>query len=142
MHDVFVYGTLKRGFPNFDAGGMQDARFIGRYQSLEPFPLVIGGRWFTPYMIDEPETGHRVRGELFEVTDSLLSRLDAFESVHLPDGYHRRSIRIEAEDNGESRPAWAYLRDRAKIDGIHTEPLTEYPLDPRYILPSDRRRST
>ncbi len=38
MQDVFVYGTLKRGFPNFDAGGMQNARFIGRYQSLEPFP--------------------------------------------------------------------------------------------------------
>ena len=51
-------------------------------------------------------------------------------------------FRVLRSSSGESRPAWAYLRDRAKIDGILTEPLTEYPLDPRYILPSDRRRST
>lgn len=138
MHDVFVYGTLKRGFPNFDAGGMPEATYAGLFRTVAPFPLVTGGPWFTPYMIDEPGNGLRVSGELFAVSDALLARLDAFESVHLPDGYHRRAIRVEATADGASRTAWAYLRERSKIDGIHTDPMSEYPLDSAYVLPSDR----
>jgi hypothetical protein len=31
-----------------------------------------------------------------------------------------------------------YAKRRDEIVGIHSEPLDEYPLDPRYVVPADR----
>ena len=56
MHRVFVYGTLKRGFPNHDAW-MKDYPCIGRFRTCVAFPLVVGGKWFSPYLIAEPGVG-------------------------------------------------------------------------------------
>ena len=140
MHDVFVYGTLKRGFPNYSIG-MPGARFVGRYRSVETLPLVVGGAWYTPYLIDEPGTGHRVFGEIFNVTSAHLSRLDSFESTHLPNGYKRREIQVTTESGGDIRSAWAYLKDRASIEGIHCDPMPEYLLDRRYVEPGEPRRN-
>lgn len=140
MDRVFVYGTLKRGFPNYGAG-LTGARFIGRFQSLERYPLVIGGPWFSPNLIDEPGDGHRVFGEIFEVTAACLEILDRIESVHKPNGYKRVKIAVAPESGGESVDAWVYLKDRVNIEGIHSEPMAEYPLDPRYIRQDDPRRT-
>ena len=141
MHAVFVYGTLKRGYPNHEAN-MQDARFVGRCRSIDAFPLVIGGRWNSPYMIDEPGSGHRIAGELFQVPAGLLARLDELESVGLPKGYHRREIEIEYEKaKDQTRLVWAYLKRRATIEGIHSPPMAEYPLNAGYVPPTDPRRS-
>lgn len=139
MHDVFVYGTLKRGFPNFEYN-MLGARYVGRYRTVDAFPLVVGGLWHSPYLIDEPGQGHQVIGELFAVSDAHLPRLDELESVHLPNGYRRCEIQIAAETDGTERTAWVYLKDRDTIEGIHDGPMAEYPSDPRYIPPSDPRR--
>ena len=140
MYEVFVYGTLKRGFPNYEVG-MVDAQFICRARSVDAFPLVIGGRWFTPYLIDEQGSGHRVFGDLFRVTAERLDFLDSFESVHLPNGYKRREIEVETESGNLTQTAWAYLKDREAIEGIQSSPMEEYPLDPRYVVPGDPRRN-
>ena len=140
MDNVFVYGTLKRGFPNYDAG-MPGSEFVGRFWSIDALPLVVGGNWYTPYLIDEPGVGHQVFGEVFSVSPAHLARLDIFESTHLPNGYKRREIQVAAVDGSDIRSAWTYLKDRASIEGIHCDPLPEYPLDPRYVAPNDPRRS-
>lgn len=142
--NVFVYGTLKRGFPNHETGGMRRHRYLGVFRTLEPRPLVIGGRWYSPCLIDEPGAGFPVRGEVFEVDDAGLAALDRLESVHRPDGYRRISLavvpEVAPEQNGEPLEAWTYVKRRATIDPIREGPLKQYPLDRRYV-PAARRTS-
>ena len=139
MHQVFVYGTLKHGYPNAHIG-MPRATFIGNYRTAECYPLVIGGRWFSPNLLNEPGNGFQVAGEAYEVDDKVLAELDALESVHLADGYRRVEMAVEPAD-AASPPldnVWTYLRERRHIDGIHDGPLATYPLDPRYVPGSKR----
>ena len=63
MHHIFVYGTLKRNFPNHHFIG-KIAKYEGRYKTVEAFPLVVGGPWYSPYLIDEPGVSVSVIGEL------------------------------------------------------------------------------
>lgn len=135
MHEVFIYGTLKRGFPNH-AAGLAEAQFLGRVRLQEAYPLVIGGRWFSPYLIDEPGQGQRVFGELFALGDTGLALLDEMEGVGHPQGYRR--VVVSCLHDRETREAWTYVKSRHLIQGIHSEPLDEYHHDPRYVVPSDR----
>jgi len=137
MHRVFVYGTLKRGFPNHD-GAIADLPCLGRFRTAQAFPLVVGGDWFSPYLIDEPGEGHRVFGEVFEVDDEGLEALDRMEGTHLPVGYRRISIAIEDKHGAATFDAWTYVKDRETIRGIHSDPMEEYAQDPRYVSPSKR----
>ena len=137
MNRVFVYGTLKRGFPNH-VGAMTDLSCLGRFRTADAFPLVVGGAWFSPYLIDEPGEGHRVFGEVFKVNDEDLEALDRMEGTHLPIGYRRISIAIADADGGAPFEAWTYVKDRETIQGIHSDPMEEYAHDPRYVIPSKR----
>ncbi len=137
MHRVFVYGTLKRGFPNF-ALGMEDFRFLGRFRTIDPLPLVVGGKWNSPNLIDEPGSGFKVFGEVFEMGDLGLEKIDKLEGVHAPNGYNRQKICIECEEGISTFNAWTYFKERHLIDGILSGPLKEYHLDPRYVPPSKR----
>ena len=143
MHQVFVYGTLKRGYPNAHIG-MPRAAFLGDYRTTERYPLVIGNRWFSPYLISEPGIGFQVTGEVYAVDDAVLAEFDHLESVHLPDGYRRVEIAIEPFASGAPPPgplltkAWTYLRERRHIDIIHEGPMETYPLDPRYVPGTER----
>jgi gamma-glutamylaminecyclotransferase len=137
MHRVFVYGTLKRGYPNFD-GNMDAARFVGDFRTCERYPLVVGGPWCSVYLLDEPGQGHQVRGEVFEIDDEALKVLDRLEATHLPDGYRRVECATEALDGAETSRAWVYLRQRRHVDGIHETLADFYPQEARYIPPWKR----
>ncbi len=134
-HCVFVYGTLKRGFPNHHY--MAGARFIGMASTVEAWPLVVGNQWFSPYLLPERGEGHRVRGELWEVPEAMMPALDELESTHLPNGYRRERISVIGEGGGEHRDAWAYFRERRHIATIHSEPMADYQ-DHRYVARQDR----
>ncbi len=138
MHRVFVYGTLKRDFPNHDAW-MKDYPCIGRFRTCDAFPLVVGGKWFSPYLIAEPGVGVPVFGEVFELDDRGLEVLDAIEGTDAANGYRRIGIAVEDADGSAPFDAWTYVKDRATIEGIHSEPMAEYARDPRYVIPSKRR---
>ena len=142
MEPVFVYGTLKQGFPNHDRAGMGRFRCLGRFRTREAYPLVIGGRWFSPVLIDEPGQGHRIVGEVYEVDEAGMAILDTLESTHLANGYRRVHRTVEAVDGGAAIEAWIYVKDRAAIEGIHTGLLAEYTLGggyPRYVPHAERR---
>jgi RNA polymerase sigma-70 factor (ECF subfamily) len=62
-HALFVFGTLKRGFP-LHRLALKDARFIGRYKTAARYPMVIAGDRFAPIMFDEPGKGHHVEGAI------------------------------------------------------------------------------
>lgn len=136
MHHVFVYGTLKKGFPNHDSVGMGQYRCLGRFRTMQAYPLVVGGQWCSPCLINEPGDGHRVEGETYLVDQEGLDNLDRLESVGRSDGYERIRIEIVAQAGGKPLSAWAYLKERARISPIHSEALTSYELTaeyPRYI---------
>jgi len=137
MHRVFVYGTLKRGFPNFQAG-MKDFPCIGRCRTVDACPLVVGGRWHSPYLIPERGVGYRVYGDVFEVDAAGLATLDRMEGAHLANGYRRISVGIENPEGGAPFDAWTYVKDRDAIDGIYSDPMQEYELDPEYVTSSKR----
>lgn len=137
MHRVFVYGTLKRGFPNFSLG-MDDFCFLGRFRTVDPLPLVVGGQWNSPNLIDEPGRGFKVFGEVFEMEELGLKKIDRWEGVHTLNGYNRKKIPIECEDGSLSFIAWTYFKDRQLIDGIFSGPMEEYQLDPEYVIPAKR----
>ena len=137
MHRVFVYGTLKRGFP-YHEEGLTNGTFVGRCRTREAFPLVIGGRWFSPILLAEPGLGRQVLGEVFSVDDTTLAGLDRLEGTHLPQGYERIEIVVEPEEGGGGFQAWTYVKARALVEVIHSDFLEEYQLDPRYV-PASRR---
>ncbi len=138
MNRVFVYGTLKRDFPNHDAW-MKDYPCIGRFRTCDAFPLVVGGKWFSPYLIAEPGVGVPVFGEVFELNDRGLEDLDRIEGTHVPNGYRRIGIAVDDADGGAPFDAWTYVKERAAIEGIHSDPMAEYARDPRYVIPAKRR---
>jgi gamma-glutamylaminecyclotransferase len=128
---------LKRGFPYESA--MLGQRLLGRCRTCQAYPLVIGGRWFSPILIAEPGSGTRVFGELYQVNNTALTILDRMEGSHLPTGYDRVEVTVETVAKGERLGAWTYVKERARIDVIHSEMLEEYFLDPRYVPASGRK---
>lgn len=132
---VFVYGTLKRGFPNHHY--ISGARFLAEATTIDAYPLVVGGTWFTPYLIPEKGGGHRVKGELWDVPDAMMPALDDLESTHLPNGYRRHRIPVLPVDASEPVEAWTYFRERRHIAIIHTRDLDDYQ-DRRYRAAADR----
>lgn len=135
-HLVFVYGTLKRGFPNHDPL-MTGERLLGLYRTLEALPMVISGQWFSPVVFPERGVGERISGEVYEVDDAKLAQLDKLESVHLPTGYIREELTVEPVAGGGPVAAWIYMKPRDRVAMIHSSYLADYH-DNRYIKASDR----
>jgi gamma-glutamylaminecyclotransferase len=121
---LFVFGTLKRGFPLHELG-LSDAFYLGRYKTADRYPMVIAGPHFAPMMFNEPGTGHQVEGELYEVPLSSMSKLDALESMDAP-GNDLVPLRVEPIEAGPSRVALAYVKARALATPTHSECLTNY----------------
>ncbi|GAV04813.1 hypothetical protein RvY_15034-2 [Ramazzottius varieornatus] len=116
MPVVFVYGTLKRGEPNHhvlvDPTSTTENQpvFIGEGRTIQPFPLLIASKYNLPYALDSPGTGQRIRGEIWDVNDECLRRLDNLEKH--PDYYIRRSVEIELSISDvpkEILVCWMYL---------------------------------
>ncbi|MGE3978032.1 MAG: gamma-glutamylcyclotransferase [Nitrospira sp.] len=134
-HRVFVYGTLKRGFPNHHY--MTGATLVCDATTVEAWPLVVGNAWFTPYLLPEKGEGHRVKGELWDVPEAMMPALDELESVHLPNGYRRTMIAVVPATGGPPVEAWTYFRERRYLTAIHTGYLDDYQ-DRRYVARLDR----
>uniref|UniRef100_A0A3Q1GLC3 Gamma-glutamylaminecyclotransferase n=1 Tax=Acanthochromis polyacanthus TaxID=80966 RepID=A0A3Q1GLC3_9TELE len=112
MTRVFVYGTLKKGQPNYyrmldPANGK--AEYLGSALTTEKFPLVITSKYNIPFLLNIPGQGHRVHGEVYRVDDQMLKFLDDFESV--PTWYQRNVVQLEVKewvgkpDGGEAAPS-------------------------------------
>lgn len=97
-HLVFVYGTLRRGgagamsvrFP--DAKFIADAKVSGSLYDLGAHPGLLLG-----------ESNSLVTGEVYEVDDELLKRLDEFEASS---DYLRRQVEIPL--GGHGKLCWTY----------------------------------
>lgn len=104
---VFVYGTLKPGFPNAHAMPA-DSRSLGEGVTEDRYPLVLEPRTGVPFLLPADERAHKVKGHLYQVTAAGLSDLDAFEGVDIA-FYERRSIAVR-DENDNVVIAEAYFR--------------------------------
>ncbi len=96
MVKVFVYGTLKKGFSlNYL---LANSIFIGEASlngydmySLTSFPFITKGKG-------------KVYGEVYEVSEDLLKRLDMIEG-----GYVRKEVEVEIL--GKKMKVYTYVKD-------------------------------
>ena len=100
MGKVFVYGTLMRGRSNYKYY-LEHSIFLGS-GSIHGYALYDLG--FYPGIIaDENEC---TKGEVFEVDNETMSRLDRLEGEG--DLYLKRLVKVEM-DNGLAHDAYVYV---------------------------------
>ncbi len=128
MQLVFVYGTLKQGFCNAHVN--TGRRVPGAFISVERLPLYVIGPTQLPWLVNRPGQGERVIGELYEVDDAALARMDALERITEPDWYSRGRIAVRALDDPQAPPLTAQVyfgsAARAEREAAHFGPLAEY----------------
>jgi gamma-glutamylaminecyclotransferase len=130
MSPLFVYGSLKEGFPNFHAN--QGRRVPGEFRTVRPYPLYLAnGR--LPCLLPLPDQGLQVMGQLFEVSNDALARMDALERVGQPGGYTRELIEVQCIGGPAAGilAAFVYMQTPALLDagGEHIGPLEHYTLE-------------
>lgn len=74
---LFLYGTLKRGCRNHQL--MEGQEFLGPSRTLPRYHLYDRGPY--PCLVEDDAGGVAVRGELWRVDASALTRLDKFEEI-------------------------------------------------------------
>lgn len=126
-HRVFVFGTLKEGFPNFSVN--KGIRVPGSYRTRERFPLYLVGERHVPWMLDARGQGEQVAGEVYDVDDATLAAMDRLERVGEPEGYLRVAITVDA--GGGPLQAFAYLKPASQLapDVPRVGPFAEYTLE-------------
>ncbi|KAG8452063.1 hypothetical protein GDO86_004020 [Hymenochirus boettgeri] len=99
MTNIFVYGTLKKGQPNYHVittSNHGKAVFKGTGTTVEKYPLVIAVEANIPFLLDIPGIGHHISGEIYSVDEQLLHFLDEFEGC--PNFYQRTVKKINILD--------------------------------------------
>lgn len=137
-HNVFIYGTLKKGYPNHDEY-LRSEKYLGKYRTIDCFPLVVANKWFAPILLQEPGVGKQVIGELYQVSESKLADLDRLEHTHQPKGYKRIVIEIQSIDKQQQLRVFTYMNERTHVTDISSEYLSEY-TDRRYIPMAERKK--
>lgn len=128
---VFVFGTLKQGFPNHHRN--RGRRVSGRYRTVEAYPLLLVGERHSPWLVDAPGEGLPVYGEVYELEDAALADMDLLERIDQPDGYRRRELLVIDEMSSREQLIQAYLKPVEQYLALPTEeirsaPLSEYSL--------------
>lgn len=124
-HLVFVFGTLKEGFPNFAEN--RGVRVAGSFRTSAAYPLYLVGERHVPWLVNSPGAGVRVSGEIFRVDGAALAAMDKLERVSEPDGYRREVLEVEGDSPGLLL-AYAYLKQPGQLvmSDVRAGPLEEY----------------
>jgi len=110
LFKVFVYGTLKRGEPNFHVLSTTKngfSQFLSEGQTTKKYPLVIGTRYNIPFLLNRPGTGNFITGEIFMVDEKMLGELDKLEDY--PTWYDRELQDFDIIGSGKKEQAWVYI---------------------------------
>jgi gamma-glutamylaminecyclotransferase len=107
---LFLYGTLKRGQKNHRL--LEGQRFVGD-ATIEPrYRLYDLGPY--PGMVIDVANGLAVAGELWELDDGCLAKLDEFEGV--PELYVRQRVALQGIDE----PVESFLYNRTIPPGARS----------------------
>ena len=123
--DVFVYGTLKKGFGNNRVMERAGGTLWASATTKDRYPLYVEG---LPYLSEEAGIGHNVRGEIWSVED--LAPLDRLEGH--PSFYKRKRVYVIAnpsqyKDEEVALKVWAYfIQSTYYHRNFSSEPVEEY----------------
>lgn len=128
MDLLFVYGSLKQGFPNAHVNTGQ--RLPGSFRTRQRLPFYLVGAGHLPCLVLQPGQGLQVLGQLFEVTAADLAAMDRLERVDDPHGYRRVRIGVEHVEDGRAVDAFVYVQQPSKLEPSQAliGPLAEYTL--------------
>ncbi|KAM3955447.1 putative gamma-glutamylcyclotransferase CG2811 [Aphomia sociella] len=143
-HKVFVYGTLKRNEPNhywLTSPENGYGKFVAEGRTKTKYPLIIATRYNIPFLVYSPGTGHNVKGEIYEVDNTMLSKLDILEDH--PNYYVREIDDIEVRKpdscDTETLKCWVYFLKNFKPQ-LLSRPLMEvYSSNGSHGLPYSER---
>ncbi len=108
MSLIFVYGTLKRGCCNHCY--LVGQHLLGEARTKPGFTLYALHGY--PGLVEDPQDQEGVRGELWDVDDACLRRLDELEG--LSEGLYRRaSIPLAGVFSDLEVESYHYLRSLA-----------------------------
>lgn len=119
---LFAYGTLKRNGRYHHLLQADGTAFTAGGQLLTAYPLLLAQY---PCLLDQPGTGHRVRGELFKIaSESTWRAVDRLEDH--PREYIRRLEPVETAD-GVVR-AWTYFYRLPELLDPALKPVDVFPV--------------
>ena len=93
---VFVYGTLKRGFPLNNHMAVNDSRFIGPATVVNNIFIMRDLGAFPALQLTDAGEGDIIYGELWTASEGLIRHLDQVESY--PTFYDRDEIEVVVGD--------------------------------------------
>ncbi len=125
-YEVFVYATLKHGFPNFHLN--QGKKLPGRFTTENNYPLYLVGDRHSPWMIDDAGNGEVINGEVYQVDKRQLKKMDKLESINKEDGYKRIQIQVKSLKHFHVHDVFCYMKPKQQliVDDIKQGPLSSY----------------
>jgi len=117
---LFVYGTLKRGCSNHSIMKDLGAHFLGSAETIQPYPMYQYKDPF-PYLVENPNSGDNIIGEVYKISDTYKPSIDEFEGV--PTLYYPGKIKVLL--NGNIVEADCYFSTR-KLFPNTTELIKNY----------------
>ncbi len=129
MYPVFVFGTLKAGFPN--SSTIKGSRVSGEFLTKDRYPLYLVGDRYSPWLVLSKGEGFQVRGQVFMVDEATLSDLDRLERIHETDGYHRVQMPVFSESTNVEMQVFVYVKSPQQLEGMLVQlgPIAEYELE-------------
>ncbi len=140
-HNVFVYGTLKRGLYNHRLLERGNARFMGEVRTKRAQHVMLLADAGYPYLVKSTTDDARViDGELYSVDDDTLTLLDELEEVSTG-MYTRETIEVERREEPRStQEAYYYLAgDREDLARLPRIDAYDKALHDDVYLPKDQR---
>jgi len=113
VQQIFVFGTLKQGFPNHKCNSGE--RLPGNYQTLHKYPLYLVGKRCSPWLILDPGRGNKIQGQIFTVDSDGLKQMDKLERIAEPDGYRRIQIAVVSDSSAEPIKVFAYVKSTQQL---------------------------
>ncbi len=110
---VFVFGTLKEGFPNFYLN--KGIKSSGDYLTARPYLFYLVGERYTPCIYENDGKGAQILGEIYTVNKEQLNILDELERIHETDGYIRSLVKIINTQNTDVFDAYIYLKSATQM---------------------------
>jgi gamma-glutamylaminecyclotransferase len=99
--------------------------------------LIASTPILAPMVLDQSGRGRQIKGELYEISEAALSRLDALESVGQP-GNTRTVVEVDPLGPGDACRAIVYVKSPELASPIHSGYLEDYQ-DRRFIPPRHRQ---
>ncbi len=117
---VFVFGTLKQGFPNFYLN--KGIKLNGDFVTNKAYLFYLMGERHSPCVIDNTnneKNAEPISGELYLVTKDQLTVLDTLERINEANGYTRELITVINSKTDERVEAFIYLKFPQQIESTN-----------------------